>query len=61
MKAANPLTIRCPTCGAKAGEKCELASGQSQTNPHFERRVLAKDFTDDPASLILGGEAFLLS
>ena len=60
MKAAKPLSIRCPTCGAKVGEKCELGSGQPRTNPHFERRVLAKDFTDDPAKLILRGEAFLL-
>jgi hypothetical protein len=40
----NPaLAVRCPTCGAKAGEKCELATGQQRTNPHFDRRVIAKD------------------
>ncbi len=37
------LSVRCPTCGAKSGEKCELASGQPQTNPHRDRRIVAKD------------------
>ena len=40
----NPvLAVCCPTCGAKPGEKCELATGQPRTNPHFDRRVIAKD------------------
>ena len=44
MAKKNPvLTVRCPTCSAKPGEKCELATGQTRTNPHFDRRVIAKD------------------
>jgi len=47
MKATtkkNPvLAVRCPICGAKPGEKCELATGQARTNPHFDRCVIAKD------------------
>jgi hypothetical protein len=39
MKIAkkNTLAIRCPTCGAKPGEKCELATGQPRTEPHQDR------------------------
>ena len=31
------FAIRCPTCGAKAGEKCELSSGQPRHTPHRDR------------------------
>jgi hypothetical protein len=37
------LTVRCPTCGAGPGEKCELTSGQLRTDPHRDRRLIAKD------------------
>jgi hypothetical protein len=37
------LTVRCPTCGAKPGEKCELGTGLPRTDPHRDRRVIAKD------------------
>jgi hypothetical protein len=37
------LSVRCPTCGAKPGEKCELTTGQPRTAPHRDRRVIAKD------------------
>jgi hypothetical protein len=37
------LAVRCPTCGAAPGEKCELSTGQSRTNPHRDRRLVAKD------------------
>jgi hypothetical protein len=45
VKATNEpaLAVCCPTCGAKPGQKCELATGQPRTNPHFDRRVIAKD------------------
>jgi hypothetical protein len=33
------LAIRCPTCGAKVGEKCELSTGQPRTSPHRDRRL----------------------
>ncbi len=35
--------ILCPTCGAAPGEKCELHSGDSRTEPHRERRLVAED------------------
>jgi hypothetical protein len=37
------LAVRCPTCGAASGEKCQLASGEPRTTSHRDRRVLAKD------------------
>jgi hypothetical protein len=37
------LTVRCPTCGAKRGEKCELATGQPRTEPHRDRRLAAAE------------------
>jgi hypothetical protein len=37
------LAIRCPTCGAAPGEKCELSTGQARNNPHLDRRWIAKD------------------
>jgi hypothetical protein len=45
MKATQKeaLAIRCPTCGAKPGEKCELSTGQPRTYPHRDRRMLALD------------------
>jgi hypothetical protein len=45
MKATEKqiLAVRCPTCGAKPGEKCELATGQPRTEPHRDRRLLVSD------------------
>jgi hypothetical protein len=40
------LAVRCPTCGAAPGEKCELTSGQLRTEPHRDRRLIAADKTD---------------
>jgi hypothetical protein len=37
------LAVRCPTCGAAPGKKCELGSGQPRTEPHRDRRLIAKD------------------
>jgi hypothetical protein len=37
------LEIRCPTCGAKPGEKCELNAGLSSTEPHPDRRLAAAE------------------
>jgi len=37
------LSVRCPTCGAKVGEKCELSTGQHRTEPHRDRRLIASD------------------
>jgi len=40
-KAKQTLAARCPTCGAKPGEKCELSTGQPRTEPHGDRRLAA--------------------
>jgi hypothetical protein len=37
------LSVRCPTCGAKPGEKCELSTRQPRTDPHRERRLVASN------------------
>ncbi len=39
------LAVPCPTCGAKPGKKCELSAGQPRTDPHRDRRLIAKDQT----------------
>jgi len=48
MKAKKPTleqiqAVRCPTCGAGPGEKCELSTGQPRTEPHRDRRLEAED------------------
>ena len=35
------LKVRCPICGAKPGEKCELSIGLPRTEPHRDRRLEA--------------------
>jgi hypothetical protein len=37
------LAIRCPTCGAAPGKKCELATGRPRTTLHRDRRLIARD------------------
>jgi len=37
------LTVRCPTCGAAPGEKCELSTGEPRIDSHRDRRVVAKE------------------
>jgi hypothetical protein len=39
------LAVRCPTCGAAPGQKCELSTGQPRHNPHLDRRLISKDWT----------------
>jgi len=36
------LGVRCPTCGAKPKEKCELNTGAPRTEPHPARRLAAE-------------------
>jgi hypothetical protein len=37
------FAVRCPTCGAKPREKCELGTGQPRTEPHPARRLAAEE------------------
>jgi len=47
------LNVRCPTCGAKPREKCELSTGQPRTDPHSARCLAAEgDWLDPWAGLI---------
>jgi hypothetical protein len=48
MKAKKPTlkqiqAVRCPTCGAEPGEKCQLTTGRPRTQPHRDRRLIAED------------------
>jgi hypothetical protein len=43
VKREQVLALRCPTCGAKRGEKCELSTGLPRTEPHRDRRLTASD------------------
>jgi predicted amidophosphoribosyltransferase len=42
-KNEQALTVRCPTCGAKVGEKCELSTGLLRTEPHRDRRLASAE------------------
>jgi hypothetical protein len=46
LKLEQIHAVPCPTCGAKAGEKCELNSGQARTAPHRDRRLNAEDLAN---------------
>jgi len=43
VKPTQALAVRCPTCGAKPGEKCELSTGLPRTEPHRDRRLAASE------------------
>ncbi len=43
LSVKKALAVRCPTCGAAPDEKCELSTGQPRTDPHRDRRVIAKE------------------
>jgi hypothetical protein len=43
VKPTQALAVRCPTCGAKPGEKCELSTGLPRTDPHRDRRLVASE------------------
>jgi len=36
------LIVRCPTCGAKPREKCELSTGLPRTDSHAARLLAAE-------------------
>ena len=37
------LAIRCPTCGAAPGTRCELSAGGTRNSSHRERKMTAAD------------------
>lgn len=37
------LAVPCPTCGAKAGAKCEVSTGLPRTDAHRDRRLAASE------------------
>lgn len=37
------LKVRCPTCGAGRGMRCELAIGGSRQQSHLDRRLIVSD------------------
>jgi DNA-binding NarL/FixJ family response regulator len=41
----DPIAVRCPTCGAPPGVRCELSTGLLRKTPHRDRRLVAKDKT----------------
>jgi hypothetical protein len=45
-KDKRALAVRCPTCGAKPKEKCELGTGQPRTEPHRDRRLAGAEKDD---------------
>jgi len=47
-KKKSSLAVRCPTCGAKPGEKCELSTGLPRTEPHRDRRLAASEQSEQP-------------
>jgi hypothetical protein len=44
MKVENKqiVDVRCPTCGAKPGEKCEINTGLPRTESHPARLLAAE-------------------
>ena len=43
VKQKEAMAVRCPTCGAKPGEKSELSTGLPRTEPHRDRRLTASE------------------
>jgi hypothetical protein len=37
------LAVRCPTCSAPPGVRCELGPGQRRTEPHLDRQLVAAE------------------
>ena len=38
------LSVPCPTCGSRVGERCVLNTDQPRTTSHYDRRAIAKDY-----------------
>jgi hypothetical protein len=47
VKPKQALAVRCSTCGAKPGEKCELSTGLPRTEPHRDRRLTASEHSEE--------------
>ena len=46
MKEITPkdvLAVRCPTCGAAPGVRCQFGTGQPRIEPHRDRRLIAAE------------------
>jgi hypothetical protein len=41
LKPKQVIALRCPTCGAAPGQKCELSTGLTRFEPHQARRLAA--------------------
>jgi len=57
MKAKKPTlkqiqAVRCPSCGAGAGEKCELSTGLRRFEPHRDRRLKAEEEAARPLECV---------
>ena len=39
-------SVRCPTCGAAAGERCALHAGGLRFSPHTDRKLLAAEVVE---------------
>ena len=40
------LSVPCPTCGSRVGQRCVLSTDQPRTNSHYERSAIAKDHAE---------------
>jgi hypothetical protein len=59
-KREQTLAVRCTTCGAKPGEKCELSTGLPRTDPHQDRRLTASEKFPRQKRSQIGERALLL-
>lgn len=41
LTAKEVSSVRCPTCGVAAGERCHLHSGSPSFEPHLDRKLSA--------------------
>ena len=44
-------SVRCPTCGVAAGERCRLHSGSPCFEPHLDRKLSAIEFLEQKGVL----------
>src|SRR5258707_5213627 len=46
LTSKDVLAIRCPTCGAPPGARCELGTRQPRTEPHRDPRFVLAEHLD---------------